>query len=277
MSLNNRGFTHDQAGEEQRAIADYTTVIGLAGAPVEQVAMALYKRGNTHGRSGEAQLAIDDYTTLIGRAGAPTDVVARALLSRGSTQGQAGEREKARSDFEAVVRLPEAPLEGVVMAQLELSELHFGDGRWNDGFEALAASLERGEVTQPSYRGNATFLIGVVFASGLGAQGRREKVSSLLNLYDKHHALPTLGEALIQHIGRVFRAGKPFPSTDNLDGWAVCWEAAAENVPDFRLSVRLLRAGIEFVKTGGDDPGRLLDLTSPERAILEQAFGLETR
>ena len=45
-------------------------------------------------------------------------------------------------------------------------------------------------------------------------------------------------------------------------------------MPDFRLSVRLLRTAINFVKAGGKDRGVLLDLTSTERAILEQALGL---
>jgi hypothetical protein len=75
----------------------------------------------------------------------------------------------------------------------------------------------------------------------------------------------------------VFRAGAPFPSSDNLEGWALAWEQAVEGVPDFRLSVRLLRTGIDFVKAGGDDPGVLLALTSPERAILEQALGLAAK
>jgi hypothetical protein len=38
--------------------------------------------------------------------------------------------------------------------------------------------------------------------------------------------------------------------------------------------VRLLRTGIDYVKAGGKDPGILLTLTSPERAILQQALGL---
>jgi hypothetical protein len=53
----------------------------------------------------------------------------------------------------------------------------------------------------------------------------------------------------------------------------LAWEQAAESVPDFRLSVRLLRTAINFVKAGGKDRGVLLDLTSTERAILEQALG----
>jgi hypothetical protein len=40
----------------------------------------------------------------------------------------------------------------------------------------------------------------------------------------------------------------------------------------FRLAIRLLRTGINFVKAGGKDPGTLLDLNSTERSILEQAL-----
>jgi hypothetical protein len=61
------------------------------------------------------------------------------------------------------------------------------------------------------------------------------------------------------------------------EGWALAWEQAAESVPEFRLSVRLLRTGINYVKASGNQPGILLDLTSPERAILEQALGLAKR
>ena len=117
-------------------------------------------------------------------------------------------------------------------------------------------------------------MIGVVFSAGLNPEGRRGKVSELVGLYDKYHALPLLGEAIVQHIGDVFHVGEPYPSTDNLEGWVMVWEQAAESAPDLNLAVRLLRTGINFVKAGGKEPGILLDLTATERAILEQAFGL---
>lgn len=178
------------------------------------------------------------------------------------------------ADFTALVNLPEAPEGNVVDAYHALAELNFSEGRWSEGFLSLAASLDRGAKAQPAYRGTATNLIGVVFSAGLPPDGRRDKVADLLRIYGKHQALPVLGEAVVQHIGSVFRAGVPFPSTDNLEGWASTWEQAAESVPDFRLSVRLLRTGIDYVKAGGNDPTILLTLTSPERTILEQALGL---
>jgi len=134
--------------------------------------------------------------------------------------------------------------------------------------------LECGAKAQPAFQGTATDLIGMVFSAGLNLDGRSNKVTEFLRIYGKHQALPVLGEAVVQHIGSVFRSGEPFPSEDNLEGWASAWEQAAESVPDFRLSVRLLRTGIDYVKVGGKDPGILLALTAPERAIVEQALGL---
>ena len=273
-ALVNRGFTHGQAGQTQLKIGDYTAVIGLPGAPVEQVAKALLYRGITHGQAGQTQLAIGDYTAVIGLPGAPVEQVARALYFRGITYSQASRKQEAQSDFEALLRLADAPVEAVVSSYLVLAVLHFDDGRWIEGFQALEAGLERGAKAQPPYLGSATDLVGVVFAAGLSPEGRSEKIHNLLDRYEKHQTLSVLGEAVVQHIGQVFRAGEPFPSTDNLEGWALAWEQAAASVPGFRLSVRLLRTGINFVKAGGKDPGILLDLTSPERAILKQALGL---
>ena len=197
-----------------------------------------------------------------------------ALVYRGVSHFQKNRKQESQADFEAVIRLPDAPVEKVVDAHLALSELHFCEGRWSEGLQALEASLECGAKAQPAYRGTATDLVGVVFSAGLNPEGRRDKVTELLRIYGEHRSLPVLGEAVVQHIGSVFRAGAPFPSADNLEGWASAWEQAAESVPDFRLSVRLLRTGIDYVKAGGNDPGILLALTSPERAILEQALGL---
>ena len=269
-----RGITHGQAGDPQREIADYTAVIELPGAPVEQVAKALVSRGFTLGQTGDPQREIADYTAVVDLPGAPVEQVAMALYSRGVTHFQKSRKRESQSDFESLIHLPKGPVEKVVDAHLAISELHFSEGRWSEGFQALEASLECGAKVQPVYQAIATDLIGVVFSGGLNPEGRRDKVTELLRIYGKHQVLPVLGEALVQHIGSVFRAGASFPSADNLEGWASAWGHAAETVLDFRLSVRLLRTGIDYLKAGGKDPGILLALTSPERAILEQALGL---
>jgi DNA-binding transcriptional ArsR family regulator len=272
--LLSRGQLNFACGEAQNALEDYSAVIGLPGAPVEQVANALLYRGIAQGQAGETQRAIEDYTALIGLSGAPVKQVAMALLYRGITLFKNRRKHESESDFQALISLPAAPAKEVVYSYLALSELYCSEGRWSEGFQALEAGLQVGAKAQPAYHGSATDIVGVVFSAGLSPEGRRDKVSDLLGIYMKYQALPVLGEAVVQHIGSVFQAGEPFPSADNLEGWASAWEQAAESVDGFRLSLRLLRTGIDVVKARGKDPGILLDLMSTERAILEQALGL---
>jgi len=269
-----RGITYGKAGNAQLEIADYTTVIDLPDAPVEEVARARFNRGVFHRKAGDVQRGIADYTAVIDLPGIPIELVAIALGSRGFTFSQSSQKQKALSDFETLIALTEAPVKVLVNAHLALANLQFSEGLWTEGFAATEASLKCGAKIQPVYHAAATDLIGVFFSAGLSPESRRGKVIELLRVYGNHLAIPALGEAVVQHIGRVFQLGEPFPAADNLEGWASVWEHAAASVPDFRLSVRLLRTGIDYVKAGGKDPGILLVLTSSERVILEQALGL---
>ena len=276
-ALVNRGFALNLLGESMRAIADFTAVIGLPGAPVEQVAKALLNRGAAQGMAGDPQREIADYTAVIGLPGAPIKLVAIARYLRGVNHLEGSRKQLAEADLRALISLPEVRLEMLADAQLSLAEILCSEGQWSEGFQGLAASLRCAAKVPTANLRSATGLIGVVFSAGLNPEGRREKVTKLLRIYAGHNSLAVLGEAVIQHVGTVYRSGAPFPSTDNLEGWASAWEQAAGSEPDFRLSVRLLRTGIDFVKSGGKDRGILLTLTSPERAILQQALGLAAR
>jgi tetratricopeptide (TPR) repeat protein len=273
-ALFNRGTAFGRAGDTQSALGDFTKLIGLPGAQVDQVAKALFNRGVAYRQAGDGQRSLDDYTTLIGLPDAPVPTVSIGLFTRGAALLKGGQRQEARFDFQALIELPNAPVKNVVDAYLSLCELHFEDGRWSEGFNALEAGMQRGSQEQPPYHGNATDLTGVLFSAGMRSDIRRAKVATLLNIYASHSALSVLGEAVVQHLGNLFRSGPSRPFVDALELWARTWEQASETFPDFRLSMRLLRTATDFVKTGGKDPTILLDLASPERVILQQAFGL---
>ena len=192
-------------------------------------------------------------------------------MPEGISQEKKGD---AKTDFEAVIQLKEAPAKEVVGAFLALSELHWSDAKWDAGLQTVNAGLEHGKKEQPPYFGTSDDLIGVVFLAGLSPESRRLRVAELLGIYQKNDALPVLGDGLVKHLGAVFRAGSPFPSADNLKSWLSAWEQAAVDADEFRLPLRLLRTGVEFVIAGGKDRGILLDLTTPERKILKQTLGL---
>jgi len=271
-ALVNRGIACGRAGDSRREIEDYTAVISLPGAPAEGVARALVNRGIASGLAGDFKKAIEDYAAVISLPSVPAEQVAQALVNRGITYGQVGDSQHEMEDYTAVISLPGAPAEHVVDANLCLSELHFGKGRWREGFAVIEAGFRCGAKAKPCYFGDATGIISALFVAGLNPAGRNEKVRNLFGLYKKFKALPPLCDAVIKHIGGVFRAGAPFPSSDNLDGWLSAWQEATDGSEDAKLFLRLLRIGIDFLKSGGKDVGILLSLTSPERRILEQAF-----
>ena len=260
--LRSRSTTHGQQGGSAAAIADYTRVIEPPDAPPEQVAMALFNRGIMHWQQGDSPAAIADYTRLIELPGAPPQQVAKALFNRGITHFQADDKIGSRADFEALLALPDAPSHRVVDAHLSLAVLHLIEGRWSEGLAALEAGLSLVAQQSPPRLEAPVGLIGVFFAAGLNQEGRRVQAGTLYRLYAKHAAEAVLGEALVKHLGAVFSEGAPWPSADNLDQWLAAWQMAAGEAPEFKLPLRLLRTGIEFVKSGGKEEGCLL-YTSP--------------
>lgn len=270
----NWGIARDHQGEVAAAIADYTRAIELPGAPVGQVARALVNRGVAHSQQGQATAAIADYTRVTELPGAPVEQVTMALVNRGAAYFHLGNTREAQTDFESTVRLPQSQGGMVVRGYFGLAELHGSEGRWPEALAALEAGLRLDASEQSPVILSWVPLIEVLFSAGLSHEGREAKVADLLRFYRASGFLPVLGEALIKHLGTIFRKGEPLPASDNLEQWAVAWETAAAVVPDFVLSLRLLRVGIDFLKAGGKDRGILLTLASSEREILRQALEL---
>ena len=113
-----RGRANYFLGKMEAAIVDWTQVVELSGAPVEQIAQALYNRGVTWGQKGESDKALADYTRVIEELpGAPVEQIAQALNNRGVTWGQKGESDKELADYTRVIEeLPGAPVEQIAQA-----------------------------------------------------------------------------------------------------------------------------------------------------------------
>ena len=115
-ALYNRGVTKGQQRDLVGAIADYTAVIELPGAPAEPVAWALVARGFAKGQQGDSVGEIADYTVVVELAGAPAEEVAWALVARGYARGEQGDLTGAVADCTAAVELVGAPAEQVAWA-----------------------------------------------------------------------------------------------------------------------------------------------------------------
>jgi DNA polymerase III delta prime subunit len=147
------------------------------------------------------------------------------------------------------------------------------EGKWEDGFEKLEKCLKKSLEETPACFGVERYILQSLFNAGLNLDSRRERISRMVTLYQDCSVLQRLGDGLVRHLGGIFSSGDSFPSSDNLRQWLAAWEEAAGDLDEFRLPLRLLRVGTDFVISGGKDSGILLTLTSPERAILKQALG----
>ena len=67
-------------GNNELEIADYSAVLEMDDAPVDQKAEALYNRGVTHGQMGNNELAIADFSAVLEMDDAPVDQKAKALV-----------------------------------------------------------------------------------------------------------------------------------------------------------------------------------------------------
>jgi tetratricopeptide (TPR) repeat protein len=116
LALVKRGATRGELGDLQSAVADCNAVLELKGAPTDQLAMALALRGAAKSELGETPGAVADYTALVGLKGAPTELVATALGFRGAAKSQVGEMQGAMADYTALVELNGAPPDAVALA-----------------------------------------------------------------------------------------------------------------------------------------------------------------
>jgi tetratricopeptide (TPR) repeat protein len=104
-----RGTARGGLGDRQGEIADYNTLVDLAGAPVEIVAFALVRRGLAKGQLGDPRGEIADQTTAAQLMGAPAALVGLALLSRGLAKRRLGDPQGEMEDYSAVLELKDAP------------------------------------------------------------------------------------------------------------------------------------------------------------------------
>jgi tetratricopeptide (TPR) repeat protein len=116
QALVNRGTLRGQQGDQGAAIADYVAVLQLPGAPADRLGKALVSRGTVRGLQGDTQGELADYTAVIQLHGALAEQVATALVNRGITRGQMRDDKGEAADYTAAITLPGAPPEQVAKA-----------------------------------------------------------------------------------------------------------------------------------------------------------------
>jgi tetratricopeptide (TPR) repeat protein len=268
-----RGFAHDQAGRTGEALADYTRAIELPGAPAENVAQALVNRGDTLGQVGRRNEAIADLTRAIELPGAPPELVAKALVGRGLNLDQTDREKDAIADWTRVAELPGAPADLAGLARGCLATASLNTDQWSDGIERLRNLLGAGTAVSGPIPTVSDAAIMAIFRQIGSPATWQARLAEVAKIYTEYDSLPHLGDALVRHMAEL--AKSPLNSA-GLDQWLTSWEHATSQHAAMRLPLRLLGAGIAYLKTQPRDETVLLQLPKEERTLVRQALGLPT-
>jgi len=268
--------TYYKKGDLEKAIADFNAIIDMKGASTEEVSHALYNLGVAHGALGETENEITDYSAVINLVGAPVEQVMLSLHNRGIAYLVLDEIKKSNKDFEAVIKLEDAPIPLRVDSYILLAATHINHGRWNPAITAITHGLTAGRRPARPYLGSASHVIRSFFEVTLTPKIRRNRIKELIQTYNANGAISQLSEALTSHLGELYKCKHELSISNDLESWVSGWEKAGKEIDGLRLPLRIFRTGVDFLKSGGDDHGILLNLNQEERKILEQVLDLDS-
>jgi len=229
----------------------------------------------TYAQLGDTEKAIADYSAVIDLPQASADHVAMARSNRGNAYWLLGNIEKAKQDLKTALTLEGTSKNIRVDCHLALATTSIATGAWDTGTASLTQGLREGNQQPPSYTGDSTHVINAFFKTGVMPETQQNRASELIGIYQNYDSVSELGEAIIQHLGTLYSQADARPASDTLEAWATAWEGAGKDIDTLGLTLRILRTGIEFLKSKGEDRGILFTLNKEEREILEQTFSLE--
>ncbi|QSA99653.1 tetratricopeptide repeat protein [Methylomonas sp. EFPC1] len=274
-ALLQRGSIRVELGEIEEALKDFDSVVELYGVSPEMIARAHWNRGRALRLLGDFVGAISANTLAIEFSEKSPVSMASALFSRGLLNSLADRLEDAKRDYARILTIENLPDDLFADAHFALALVSFALGSWTEGMARLVDGL--GKLAADCQPEDALFtgIVGFVYTSSISTAARKQRIAELAQIFVQFDASNYLGEALIRHLGNLHRDPEETPSPDNLEQWYSAWEAAGAGCEALKLPLRLLRTGIDFLKTGAQDRSVLLDLNQEERQILAQTFDLE--
>jgi hypothetical protein len=194
---------------------------------------ALYCRSKIHSRDGNFQEAINDLSL----AAQANDIDApRFLIELAKVYLKINDPEKALSSIKRL---------------REYSEIKV--------ISKDAVAVELGLI-----------LTDAAFGLRTAVEGWKNEMRQILPSFVKQEFTAGISTALVFQLEKLKQSGL---NATALDSWVADWENVSRDYPELQIGIRMLRAGVEWIKT--TDEGALLDLVKEERVIVRQALGLE--
>ena len=307
-ALLKRGDVYSYFGEKKKALEDYTEAIKLDGAQASTVAWALLFRGDVYSGLGEKERALEDYTEAIKLDGANVSIIAWALLNRGDVYSYFGKKKKALKDYARVIELEGVEIFIVSFTLKKMVLLNYNvnteswvekrrwitelenekdyseiaivclraafavrrKGSWEKRMDGLIKVLEHGNIAKvPAYGLLAQAVVDEMMNGA--SSGWLGKIRKVVEVFAQHEGgLIVLGNALVRELKELKVC--EFNESE-LNCWVSAWTRAAKGCKEMTLPLRLLSAGVEWIKSGSDKA--FLSLNLQERPLVYAALELE--
>ncbi|MEG4214978.1 tetratricopeptide repeat protein [Microcoleus sp. Pol14C6] len=140
-----------------------------------------------------------------------------------------------------------------------------GLNRWDEGIAALDDAFQRFEPDDEAEADDAKLITSNLFANTHDAAIWKNRIASLIAVYEKHEYLSVLGQGIVRNIPALM---SEMVSDKTARTWLELWQKLTSKYEEFQIPIRLLNAAVRYKETKGDRRV-LLELPIEERNLLE--------
>ncbi|MEG4113154.1 MULTISPECIES: tetratricopeptide repeat protein [unclassified Microcoleus] len=140
-----------------------------------------------------------------------------------------------------------------------------GLNRWDEGIAALYDAFQRLEPGEEADADDAELITSNLFVNTHDAAIWKNRITSLVAVYEKHKSLSLLGNGIVRNIPALMSEMVSYKAART---WLELWQELTSNYEEFQVPIRLLDATVRYKETKGDRRV-LLELAIEERNLLE--------
>jgi tetratricopeptide (TPR) repeat protein len=262
QAWNNRGNALDDLGRSEEAIASFDKAIEFKPDDPE----AWYRRGWALDNLGRTEEALASYDKAIEID--PND--RSAWFSRGWVLNILGRNEEALASCDKAIELGEQSSSVFFNRAIAL----LGLNRWDEGIAELdkAFNILSQETEKEASADDTELILRNLFNSTKDAAVWKTRITTLIELYDKHQAISALAMGLVREksIGALM---SEMVSDKAAQTWLEVWRELTSDYTQFQIPLRLLNAAVRYRETK-DDKRVLLELPIEERNLLKPLLGI---
>jgi len=255
-----RGYALKKLGQLEQAIASYDKAIELKPDYPD----AWYFRGIALDSLGELEQAIASYDKAIELKPDDPD----AWFSRGWVLNTLGRYEEALASCDKAIELGDQS--SYVFFNRAIALL--GLNHWDEGIVELNNALDR-LAEEPGKEADAEdveLIFRNLFNSTKDAAIWKTRITTLIQLYNKHQVISALGQGLVRSIPALM---SEMVSDKAAQTWLEVWQELTSDYTEFQIPLRLLNAAVRYRQTKGDKRV-LLELPIEERNLLKPLLGI---